>query len=708
MNKRGDTLNSIKLPTILSGPIIRRADADQVCIWIALSEPLQIKGRLYSVKQPPDAESCIYETIDCSSETDSIQAGKQLFIHLIKIKPFIGTFPLETLIGYNLIFENGKKGFDLAAFDLLSPNHPSSIVYGNLEYPTFYLSDRSSSFLYGSCRKLHGEGPDALAEADEALSSSFDTSERPAALFLMGDQIYADDVADPIFPLILELSRQLIGREEPLEEIEQNLKEKEFRKAIRQINGRQYITEQFCSFTSNNADNHLLTLGEYAAMYLLSWSPELWKVIQNEKLLPSFEKALEDENIHFAFDNPEMYKKEFELELREIKERYNNQSTELSGFQETLSAARRVLANTPTYMIFDDHDITDDWNLTETWKSRVYQAPLGRHVISNALASYWLFQGWGNAPETYENFKMPMQEYLSAFKPASPSHSDWMESLWAFSSWHFIAPTAPAALFLDTRTQREYFNTPLPVKIGRKIEEEKVSPNLIGVDTWDTLFRDLMTTSWNAGDPLVIISPAPLYGIGLIENFLQKFILPLRSLGIPVQQSFDLEAWKYNQKGFSEFLCRIADWSPSDCIILSGDVHSASAVKSAVTLPDGRSFSIHQYTSSPIKNMSYSSITGTLMKLLIMLNARQRTSRTLYRYCTKELNMITSHDEGKIPGEFEWKESIDYLKVKDSSIFETKNNIGLFTYTSKQLKNTLLMQSGSYNYTTKEELKGLE
>ncbi|WP_456272089.1 hypothetical protein [Bacillus sp. AK031] len=697
-------MNSIKLPTILSGPIIRRADSNQVCIWIALSEPLQVKGRIYTVHQPPDAEACEYETIDCSSETDSIHAGKQLFVHLIKLTPHAGALPLETLIGYNLIFENENSSFDLAAFDLLSPHHSSSIVYGNLEYPTFYLSDRSSSFLYGSCRKLHGEGADTLAEADEALSSSFDTSGRPAALFLMGDQIYADDVADMVFPLILKLSRQLIGKEETLGDIEPNLKEKDFQKRIQQINGRQYITEQFCSFTSNKADNHLLSIGEYAAMYLLSWSPELWKLAQDENLLPSFEEALEDDKIHFSFNHQEMHKKEFELELRLLKERYNKQSTELSSFQETLSAARRVLANTPTYMIFDDHDITDDWNLTKTWKSRVHDSALGRHVISNGLASYWLFQGWGNAPATYEYFKKPMQEYLDVYKPASSSHSDWMESLWAFSSWHFIAPTAPAALFLDTRTQREYFDTPQPVKIGRKIDEEKVSPNLIGAETWDTLYQVLLTTSWKAGDPLVIISPTPLYGIGLIENFLQKFILPLRSLGVPVQQSFDLEAWKYNAKGFSEFLCRIADWSPSDCIVLSGDVHSASAVKSAVGLPDGRSFTIHQYTSSPIKNMSYSSIAGNLMKLLIMLNARQRTNRTLYRYCTKEHDMITSHDAGEIPGEYEWKETIDYLKVKDSSIFETKNNIGLFTYTSKQLENTLLMQSGTHNYTTEEEL----
>ncbi|WP_276310241.1 hypothetical protein [Bacillus salacetis] len=41
---------------------------------------------------------------------------------------------------------------------------------------------------------------------------------------------------------------------------------------------------------------------------------------------------------------------------------------------------------------------------------------------------------------------------------------------------------------------------------------------------------------------MLIVSPALLYGIGLIENSSQKLSLPLRSLGMPVSHDFDLEA----------------------------------------------------------------------------------------------------------------------------------------------------------------------
>ncbi|WP_409253134.1 hypothetical protein V1502_04165 [Bacillus sp. SCS-153A] len=692
-------MSPLKLPILLGGPIIRRADTRQVTIWLATSEYFDIKCVLYTIHTSKDADNFDYKNFECSFKTNTIQAGTKLFIHLVTITPVTETFPVQTLIGYNVFFDNGSAHYDLSSFDLLTPENPAAIIYGNLLYPTFFLCDGNSSILYGSCRKLHGKGPDVLSEADEVLSSSFHTDKRPSALFLMGDQIYADDVADPVFPFVLSLSKELIGQREDLAAVDSRLNSPPFKEGIQKINGRQFITEHFCNFTSNNADNHLLSFGEYAAMYLLSWNPALWHLAHRENLFLSFEEALKMDKIYFSFHNRERFQKEYKAEVRLLKKRYVEQCEELFALEEALCSVRRLMANIPTYMIFDDHDITDDWNLTETWKSDVRQSPLGRHVISNALASYWLFQGWGNDPDSYEHFHQPLQSYFGTMTANSPSHLVWMDTLWEYSSWHFITPTIPAAVFLDTRTQRDYIEIPQPVKIGTNIEELKLTPNLIDKEAWDAISKKLRNSAWEKGAPLIIVSPPPLYGIGLIENFIQKFSLPLRTIGIPVQKAFDMEAWKYNEKGFSEFLCRIADWSPEECIILSGDVHSASAVKSNVILPDGRNFSLHQFTSSPIKNMSYSTIAGTLMKFLIMLNARKRTNRRIHRYCSKQFNLLISEMESSIPQEYEWKETIQYLKIKKSSLFETENNIGLFTYTPHLLTNTLLLKDSSHHLT---------
>lgn len=63
-----------------------------------------------------------------------------------------------------------------------------------------------------------------------------------------------------------------------------------------------------------------------------------------------------------------------------------------------LPKIRRILANIPTYMIFDDHEVTDDWNITYNWQKNTRGNPLGRGVIRNGLAAFTLFQYWGNDP----------------------------------------------------------------------------------------------------------------------------------------------------------------------------------------------------------------------------------------------------------------------------------------------------------------------
>jgi hypothetical protein len=131
---------------------------------------------------------------------------------------------------------------------------------------------------------------------------------------------------------------------------------------------------------------------------------------------------------------------------------------------------------------------------------------------------------------------------------------------------------------------------------------------------------------------LIIVSATPVYGMGLIETFLHDYVYPFKVVGVDVQTSFDFEAWKYNGKGFTEFLLQVAAWNPSLCIILSGDVHYASSVNATVTLVDGRMLGINQYTSSPFKSMSFSGVWGLLLKLVIGLNRLKGKRRIFTEY----------------------------------------------------------------------------
>jgi len=50
----------------------------------------------------------------------------------------------------------------------------------------------------------------------------------------------------------------------------------------------------------------------------------------------------------------------------------------------------------PTLMIFDDHDVRDDWNTSWQWREHMETLPWWHGRIVAALASYWVYQHLGN------------------------------------------------------------------------------------------------------------------------------------------------------------------------------------------------------------------------------------------------------------------------------------------------------------------------
>ena len=59
---------------------------------------------------------------------------------------------------------------------------------------------------------------------------------------------------------------------------------------------------------------------------------------------------------------------------------------------------RWLMSCVPTAMIFDDHDVHDDWNTSQAWRRQMNQRPWWRERIRAALASYWVYQHLGNLP----------------------------------------------------------------------------------------------------------------------------------------------------------------------------------------------------------------------------------------------------------------------------------------------------------------------
>jgi hypothetical protein len=57
---------------------------------------------------------------------------------------------------------------------------------------------------------------------------------------------------------------------------------------------------------------------------------------------------------------------------------------------------RWLLSTVASAMVFDDHDVHDDWNTSRTWRAEYARKPWWHERIVGALASYWVYQHLGN------------------------------------------------------------------------------------------------------------------------------------------------------------------------------------------------------------------------------------------------------------------------------------------------------------------------
>ncbi|KOG20796.1 alkaline phosphatase D family protein [Streptomyces viridochromogenes] len=59
---------------------------------------------------------------------------------------------------------------------------------------------------------------------------------------------------------------------------------------------------------------------------------------------------------------------------------------------------RWLLSTVPSCMIFDDHDVIDDWNTSAAWLADMRATPWWRERLLSGLMSYWVHQHLGNLP----------------------------------------------------------------------------------------------------------------------------------------------------------------------------------------------------------------------------------------------------------------------------------------------------------------------
>ncbi|WP_460425881.1 alkaline phosphatase D family protein [Azotobacter armeniacus] len=552
-------LDTSTLPPVLAGPLLRRLSPERLVLWLVGSRPLQLSLQLvFAGPHGPQQRLLELDTSRCRR----LRIGIHAWLHLLDV-PLDAPLPTDTPIEYDLLLEEDGRQAGIADW---APH----LLHEGAERPDFLLKSRLDNLLHGSCRKPHFPCADGLAKADALLAGLRERPQaRPALLMLSGDQVYADDVAGPMLVAIHALIRRLGLYGELLEGAlvadsdalyAHPLTYYRREDLLPAFKSSEALRERFFGgvekpiFTTANAHNHLVTLSEVLAMYLLVWSPVPWTLIRPER--PALEATL--------------------------TERYASEQSTLDTFCAQLPQAARTLAHLPCLMIFDDHDVTDDWNLSARWEETAYGHPFSRRIIGNALIAYALCQGWGNNPDAFGEVLQQIEALVTdaGDRLDCRAQDQLIDDLLKFQNWHYQLPTTPSLIVLDTRTRRWRSETHLSRPSG-----------LMHWEALSELQQELLDEQ-----AAVIVSPAPIFGVKLIEAVQRLFTLAGQPLLV------DAENWMAH-RGAAQVILNIFRHSrtPANYVILSGDVHYSFAYDVQIRHRAGGP-RIWQVTSSGIKN----------------------------------------------------------------------------------------------------------
>lgn len=608
-----------RLPLILAGPILRHTSTEAVTVWLALQKPCDVTLNLYHTQ----ADGQTLGRLVGTGTHYTVALGQHLHIVAVTAKSHEGELRSHQTYAYDLSFDSYQSEQQTLQQALISPDFPSiSLSYFPHQLPTFVLPPEDLNELrlvHGSCRKPHGKGYDALPILDCLLEENATAPNfRPQQLFLTGDQIYGDDVGDPLLWILTDVGDTLLGWEEQLPLLGSD------RTTAKQLKPgqRSQIAEKQAGFTAGlrhkaeYAKSHLLSLGEYYAIYLLSLSPIFW-------LQP------------FPEGN-EIYQKR-----KQIKQ-WDREVEDLQNFAHTLPKVRRALANIATYTIFDDHDVSDDWYLNQAWCLRVLGKPLGRRVVQNALLAYAVFQAWGNTPEQFQD-RGAGEKLLAATQKWSNSAGEDPQAEAAIAQYLGLPPSDPLTHLPKMRLDEDVLildRSPYALRWHYTIKNDAYEVIVLDTRTWrgypadketiappmllsPTAFEQQLQATLQQHDPsqmkaTLIVAPTNTFSLEAIE-WVQKWKLRKR-------QVFDSDvgdAWNINTSALAQFLSTIFE-EREQVIVLSGDIHYSSALRLDFWSEDCKPRIFAQLTASAIKNREGSTQVAHTKAKSILLPERSR------------------------------------------------------------------------------------
>ncbi|MBD0747121.1 alkaline phosphatase D family protein [Streptomyces sp. CBMA152] len=262
---------------------------------------------------------------------------------------------------------------------------------------------------------------------------------------------------------------------------------------------------------------------------------------------------------------------------------------------------RWLLSTVPSCMIFDDHDLIDDWNTSAAWLAGMRATAWWPERLASGLMSYWVYQHLGNLS--------PAQLAADPLYSAVRATPDGTEAL-----RRGCAPTAPSPEGPRWSYRRDFGRVRLlmvDTRAARVLDEDKRAMLDEAAADW---LREQALDGPGDYDHLLIGSSLPWLLPPLVHDAEAWSAALCRGVRGPrwarlaekLRRRADLEHWAAFPASFArlaELIARVGSGpaAPATVCVLSGDVHHAYVAESAriSTSPGARVF---QLTCSPVHN----------------------------------------------------------------------------------------------------------
>ena len=238
---------------------------------------------------------------------------------------------------------------------------------------------------------------------------------------------------------------------------------------------------------------------------------------------------------------------------------------------------RWLLSTVSTAMVFDDHDVRDDWNTSAAWRARMEATSWWHDRIVGALASYWVYQHIGNLSPAELSEDEVWRRVLAH---EGPDEIDLSEALDALADRADQEPESYRWSY-----SRDLGRTRLVVvdsRAARVLGEDHRSM----LDDEETAWLDEQLTG---GVEHVLIGTSLPYLLPTGLHHLEAFSEALaqgawgrrgRRIGERLRQAADLEHWAAFEQGFADVARMVLSLAagergpaPRSVTFLSGDVH---------------------------------------------------------------------------------------------------------------------------------------